>query len=221
MSDGHGLPDSGNADESPAGPAQTADTAFRARNPGPGGICARPEEPGHRLDHFAEEIRARMPTPDEVRTLHLASGVPVIHLIRTAHGTERRAVEVCDTVVAATPASSPTNSQRRDDTARRHAEAPRREPSRTGGLRRSSRGYFFLPWVWRARFSPLVSGPCTRSDLRSSRHCWSSSVVVGHPWRAQRGPREGPALLPAGPTAKRSSRTSRASAAIPYAPSLG
>lgn len=99
--DGHCLSDSANADESPADPAQTADTAFRARNPGPGGICARPEEPGHRLGHFGEEIRARMPTPDEVRTLRLASGVPVIHLIRTAHDTERRAVEVCDTVVAA------------------------------------------------------------------------------------------------------------------------
>ncbi|MGA4840633.1 GntR family transcriptional regulator [Streptomyces sp. G45] len=70
-------------------------------NPGPGGIYARLEELGHRLDHFDEEIRARMPSPTEAKTLRLASGVPVIHLIRTAYDTEGRAVEVCDTVMAA------------------------------------------------------------------------------------------------------------------------
>ncbi len=42
-----------------------------------------------------------MPTPTEVRTLRLAPGVPVIHLIRTAYDTDQRAVEVCDTVMAA------------------------------------------------------------------------------------------------------------------------
>ena len=76
-------------------------TAIAEPNPGPGGIYARLEELGHRLDHFDEEIRARMPNPDEVKTLRLASGVPVIHLIRTAYDTEGRAVEVCDTVMAA------------------------------------------------------------------------------------------------------------------------
>ena len=77
------------------------DTPIAQPNPGPGGIYARLEEMGHRLDHFDEEIRARMPSPAEVRTLHLASGVPVIHLIRTAFDVEGRAVEVCDTVMAA------------------------------------------------------------------------------------------------------------------------
>jgi GntR family transcriptional regulator len=76
-------------------------TPIAEPNPGPGGIYARLEELGHRLDHFDEEIRARMPSPDEVKTLHLASGVPVIHLVRTAYDTEGRAVEVCDTVMAA------------------------------------------------------------------------------------------------------------------------
>ncbi|MEU5436151.1 GntR family transcriptional regulator [Streptomyces sp. NPDC020719] len=76
-------------------------TQIAEPNPGPGGIYARLEEKGHRLDHFDEEIRARMPSPHEVRTLHLASGVPVIHLIRTAYDSEGRAVEVCDTVMAA------------------------------------------------------------------------------------------------------------------------
>ncbi|MEU5031370.1 GntR family transcriptional regulator [Streptomyces milbemycinicus] len=77
------------------------DTPIAQPNPGPGGIYARLEEMGHRLDHFDEEIRARMPSPAEVRMLHLASGVPVIHLIRTAFDAEGRAVEVCDTVMAA------------------------------------------------------------------------------------------------------------------------
>ncbi|WP_371654738.1 MULTISPECIES: GntR family transcriptional regulator [unclassified Streptomyces] len=70
-------------------------------NPGPGGIYARLEENGHRLAHFDEEIRARMPSPTEVRVLQLTTGVPVIHLIRTAYDTEGRAVEVCDTLMAA------------------------------------------------------------------------------------------------------------------------
>ncbi|MBA6439674.1 GntR family transcriptional regulator [Streptomyces sp. GMR22] len=76
-------------------------TPIAQPNPGPGGIYAWLEEMGHRLDHFDEEIRARMPSPAEVRTLQLASGVPVIHLVRTAYDSEGRAVEVCDTVMAA------------------------------------------------------------------------------------------------------------------------
>ncbi|QIB44567.1 GntR family transcriptional regulator [Streptomyces aureoverticillatus] len=76
-------------------------TQIAEPNPGPGGIYARLEELGHHLDHFDEEIRARMPTPTEVKLLRLAPGVPVIHLIRTAYDTEGRAVEVCDTVMAA------------------------------------------------------------------------------------------------------------------------
>jgi GntR family transcriptional regulator len=76
-------------------------TLIAEPNPGPGGIYARLEELGHQLDHFDEEVKARMPTPEEVKALRLASGVPVIHLIRTAYNTEGRAVEVCDTVMAA------------------------------------------------------------------------------------------------------------------------
>jgi hypothetical protein len=48
--------------------------------------------------------------------------------------------------------------------------------------------YFFLPWVWRARISALVSGVCTSTDLRLSCRCWSLLVVVGRPRRAHRGP---------------------------------
>lgn len=76
-------------------------TAIAEANTGPGGIYARLEELGHRLDRFEEEVRARMPMPGEVRALRLAPGVPVFHLVRTAYDTEGRAVEVCDTIMAA------------------------------------------------------------------------------------------------------------------------
>ncbi len=77
------------------------DTPIADPNPGPGGIYARLEEAGHRLDHFDEEVRARMPAPHEAKALLLAPGVPVFHLIRTAYDGDDRPVEVCDTVMAA------------------------------------------------------------------------------------------------------------------------
>lgn len=76
-------------------------TAMTKKNPGPGGIYARLEEGGHRLARFTEEVAARMPAPDEVRSLRLTAGTPVFGLIRTAYDESGRAVEVCDTVMAA------------------------------------------------------------------------------------------------------------------------
>jgi hypothetical protein len=38
--------------------------------------------------------------------------------------------------------------------------------------------YFFLPWVLTARFLGLVRGVLTSTDLRSSGHWWSLSVVA-------------------------------------------
>src|SRR5580700_7651980 len=70
-------------------------------NPGPGGIYARLEEQGHTLDRLTEEVTARMPTPEEARVQALRPGVPVFHLVRTAYDVDGRAVEVCDTVMAA------------------------------------------------------------------------------------------------------------------------
>ncbi len=70
-------------------------------NPGPGGIYARLEEQGHTLERFTEEVTARMPTPDEAQALMLPPGVPVFRLIRTAYDVDGRAVEVCDTIMAA------------------------------------------------------------------------------------------------------------------------
>jgi GntR family transcriptional regulator len=82
----------------PAGLAKG--TPIAERDTGPGGIYARLEEMGHQLDHYAEEIRSRMPLPDEARVLVLSSGVPVFHLVRTAYDTNGRPVEVCDTVMS-------------------------------------------------------------------------------------------------------------------------
>jgi GntR family transcriptional regulator len=76
-------------------------TPIAEANPGPGGIYARLEETGYTLDHFDEEVRSRMPMPDEARALRLSPGVPVFHLVRTAYDTQGRAVEVCDTIMAA------------------------------------------------------------------------------------------------------------------------
>jgi GntR family transcriptional regulator len=68
---------------------------------GPGGIYARLEEAGHELDHFVEEVSARMPTADERRRLQLGAGIPVLTVVRTAYDVTGRPVEVCDTVKAA------------------------------------------------------------------------------------------------------------------------
>ena len=83
-------------------PADLAEgTPIADPNPGPGGIYARLEEQGHTLARFTEEVAARMPTPDEARALSLPPGVPVFRLVRTAYDMDGRAVEVCDTIMAA------------------------------------------------------------------------------------------------------------------------
>lgn len=76
-------------------------TTIAETDTGPGGIYARLEELGHRLDHFDEEVSARMPMPEERHALELGSGVPVIRLLRTAYTTAGLAVEVCETIMAA------------------------------------------------------------------------------------------------------------------------
>jgi GntR family transcriptional regulator len=76
-------------------------TAMAEPDTGPGGIYARLEELGHVLERFTEEVQARMPSPEETKLLNLGAGVPVVHLVRTAYDTGGRAVEVCDTVMAA------------------------------------------------------------------------------------------------------------------------
>ena len=76
-------------------------TPMTHKNSGPGGIYARLQERGHRLDRFTEDVSARMPTPEETRSLRLGAGVPVFQLVRTAYAADGQVLEVCDTAMAA------------------------------------------------------------------------------------------------------------------------
>ncbi|MFN2569181.1 MAG: GntR family transcriptional regulator [Candidatus Dormibacteria bacterium] len=76
-------------------------TPIEQPDTGPGGIYARLEEAGHRLERFEEQVTAQMPTPDEARPLDLGPGTPVILVARTAYATGSRPVELCDTIMAA------------------------------------------------------------------------------------------------------------------------
>ena len=76
-------------------------TKIEQTDTGPGGIYARLEEAGHTLARFTEEVGARMPTPEERRTLQLPPGAPVLTVVRTAYDTNDVAVEVCNTVKVA------------------------------------------------------------------------------------------------------------------------
>lgn len=61
---------------------------------GPGGTYARLAELGHKPTRFREEIRVRMPMPDEVETLRLPPATPVILVARTAADEDGRVVEI-------------------------------------------------------------------------------------------------------------------------------
>ncbi|MFS8103463.1 GntR family transcriptional regulator [Lentzea alba] len=92
-------------------PMQLADSYFPAslaagtklveQDSGPGGSYARVEDAGHMLARFREDLTARMPTPEEARTLQLAGAVPVVQLVRVAYDQNGQPVEVFDSVVAA------------------------------------------------------------------------------------------------------------------------
>jgi GntR family transcriptional regulator len=77
-----------------------SNTAITQENTGPGGVYARIEEQGLQLTRYEEQLKARMPTPEETRSLNLPSGTPVLDLIRVAYAGDR-AVEVLISVVAA------------------------------------------------------------------------------------------------------------------------
>lgn len=78
-----------------------AGTKVAEDDTGPGGIYARLEELGHRLQEFTEEVAARMPTPDERRRLQLPAGTPVLTVRRVAFDTEGNPVELTETVKSA------------------------------------------------------------------------------------------------------------------------
>jgi GntR family transcriptional regulator len=79
-------------------PIQVADSYYRPEivegtpitelSTGPGGSYARLEENGHLLTSFHEEIRTRMPNPDEVRALRLPPGTPIVTVLRIAYTAE-------------------------------------------------------------------------------------------------------------------------------------
>ena len=68
---------------------------------GPGGTYARLADLGHAPTHFREELRARMPDPDEVSALDLAPGTPVVEVIRTAYARDAQPVEASEMVADA------------------------------------------------------------------------------------------------------------------------
>ncbi|WP_214413265.1 GntR family transcriptional regulator [Sphaerisporangium fuscum] len=71
-----------------------AGTAITTQDTGPGGVYARLRDLGHAPAHFTEEVRARMPTPEEARKLGLPAGTPVILVCRSAFSRAGRAVEL-------------------------------------------------------------------------------------------------------------------------------
>ncbi|MFE2476391.1 UTRA domain-containing protein [Streptomyces sp. NPDC059389] len=74
--------------------ALTAGTAIAEPDSGPGGIYARLADLGRKPVRFREEVRSRMPTPEEADRLGLVPGTPVVLVCRTAFTADGRAVEV-------------------------------------------------------------------------------------------------------------------------------
>ena len=59
------------------------------------------EELGHRFARGVELLRARMPTPQEVRLLELEPGVPVVRMLHIDYDPDGRALQVADDLYAA------------------------------------------------------------------------------------------------------------------------
>ncbi|MEV6728839.1 MULTISPECIES: UTRA domain-containing protein [unclassified Streptomyces] len=81
--------------------ALVAGTPVTEPDSGPGGIYARLAELGHGPARFREEVRSRMPSPEETERLGLAAGTPVVLVCRTAFASDGRAVEVNEMVLDA------------------------------------------------------------------------------------------------------------------------
>jgi GntR family transcriptional regulator len=71
-----------------------AGTAIAQPDTGPGGTYARLADLGHAPARFREDLRSRMPSPDEADRLEIAAGTPVIDVIRIALDAHGRPVEV-------------------------------------------------------------------------------------------------------------------------------
>jgi GntR family transcriptional regulator len=59
------------------------------------------EQLGHRFDRGMELLRARMPSPDELRTLELTPGVPVVQMLHIDYDPDGRTLQVADDLYAA------------------------------------------------------------------------------------------------------------------------
>jgi GntR family transcriptional regulator len=59
------------------------------------------EQLGHRFARGMELLRARMPTPDEVRTLELSPGIPVVQMFHIDYDPDDRTLQVADDLYAA------------------------------------------------------------------------------------------------------------------------
>ncbi|WP_405702836.1 GntR family transcriptional regulator [Streptomyces sp. NBC_00069] len=78
-----------------------AGTPIAEPDSGPGGIHARLAELGYGPVRFREEVRSRMPSPEEADRLGPAAGNPVVLVRRTAFAADGRAVEVAEMVLDA------------------------------------------------------------------------------------------------------------------------
>lgn len=68
---------------------------------GPGGVYACLRDLGHSPVSFREDLRARMPKPDEIGDLELVAGTAVVELTRTAFADGGQPVEVSEMVADA------------------------------------------------------------------------------------------------------------------------
>jgi GntR family transcriptional regulator len=59
------------------------------------------EDLGHELARLEEDVSARMPLPDEVASLRLGRGVPVLELIHTSFDQHGQAFEVTQSILPA------------------------------------------------------------------------------------------------------------------------
>jgi GntR family transcriptional regulator len=73
-----------------------AGTPMAQPNPGPGGVYARLAELGRAPARFREDLRSRMPQPEEAERLAIAPGTPVVEICRVALAADGTPVEVSE-----------------------------------------------------------------------------------------------------------------------------
>lgn len=71
-----------------------ADSVIAQPDTGPGGTYARLADVGHAPTRFREDLRSRMPQPEETERLEIAPGTPVIDVVRIAVDASGTPVEV-------------------------------------------------------------------------------------------------------------------------------